>query len=103
MKTEFHHWDEVAGESDAAGIRRSVIAGVGADLKRIEIPAGTRAGRHAHPFEQFVLVEKGRLQLTTPEGTTPLAAGAVFRFAPDTWHQAVFEEDTILLEVNLRA
>jgi len=48
-------------------------------------------------------VEKGRLQLTTEEGTRLVVAGQVFRFAPDSWHQALFEEDTVLLEVNLRA
>lgn len=103
MATEIFTWADQAADQEAGGVRRSMIPGQGADLKRIEIPAGTRAGRHSHAFEQFVLVEKGRLQLTTAEGTQLVTAGQVFRFTPDSWHQAVFEEDTVLLEVNLRA
>ena len=69
----------------------------------ITIPAGTQAGKHSHAFEQFVIVESGRAKLTTASGDCVLEPGVVIRFPPDTWHQAVFETDTVLLEVNLRS
>lgn len=103
MTAEIFTWADQAADQDSGGVRRSLIPGQGADLTRIEIPAGTRGARHSHAFEQFNLVEKGRLQLTTEEGTRLVVAGQVFRFAPDSWHQALFEEDTVLLEINLRA
>jgi len=101
MGTDYFRWSEIAGQQDG-GVKRSVIAGKGAEIKRIEIAAGTRAARHSHAHEQFLLVESGRAQLTTAEGTRTLEPGVVVRFAPDAWHEALFEQDTVLLEVNLR-
>jgi quercetin dioxygenase-like cupin family protein len=102
MATEVFRWSEQATAVDA-GVARSLIPGLGADIKRIVIPAGTQAGRHSHAFEQFVIVESGRAKLTTASGECLLEPGVVIRFPPDTWHQAVFETDTVLLEVNLRS
>ena len=100
MGTDYFRWSEITAQEEG-GIRRSLIAGGGADIKRIEIPAGTRAARHAHAHEQFLMVESGRAQLTTAEGTRTLEPGVVVRFPPDAWHEALFEQDTVLLEVNL--
>ncbi len=101
MTTETHRWSETPTQLDG-GIGRSQINGEGADINRIVIPAGTQGGRHSHPFEQYVIVESGRARLTTAEGTCTLEPGVVIRFSPDAWHQATFETDTVLLEVNLR-
>lgn len=97
-------WADAPTTGDVAGdaaVRRAVIAGSGAHLKRVEIVAGTTASRHDHPFEQFVVVESGSGSLTTQDGTIRLEPGLVIHFPPGTWHEAVFETDTVLLEVNL--
>lgn len=101
MQTAYFRWSDVGGKL-VGGVRRSQIDGVGADIKRIEIPAGTRAARHSHAHEQFLIVESGLAQLTTAAGTMTLEPGVVVRFAPEAWHEALFERDTVLLEVNLR-
>lgn len=95
-----HHWSEVPAE-EAAGVRRAAIAGSGVQLKRVEIPAGTVAPRHEHPFEQLIQVIAGTATLTTAAGTARLVPGTVVRLAPHTWHAAEFEADTVLVEVNL--
>lgn len=100
MTTTRYHWADQPSSGDAS-VRRATIPGSGAHLKRVEIAAGTTAARHTHPFEQFVLVETGEGTLTTAEGTVRLEPGVVIHFPPDTWHEAVFETDTVLLEVNL--
>jgi quercetin dioxygenase-like cupin family protein len=41
--------------------------------------------------------------LTTADGEIALKPGVVVHFAPDAWHSAVFETDTVLVEVNFRA
>jgi quercetin dioxygenase-like cupin family protein len=33
---------------------------------------------------------------------TRLTPGVVVHFAPEAWHEAVFEEETVLVEVNFR-
>ncbi|MGC2855367.1 cupin domain-containing protein [Novispirillum sp. DQ9] len=93
-------WADAPATGDAA-VRRATIAGTGAHLKRVEIAAGTTAGRHDHPFEQFVIVESGSGSLTTADGTIALEPGLVIHFPPGTWHEAVFATATVLLEVNL--
>jgi len=95
------HWDEVGEQITSTAVSKSSIDGVGASLTRVSIKAGTQAGRHAHPFEQFVQVISGSGMLETRNGVQRFAAGSVFHFLPDTWHAAVFEEDTVLVETNL--
>lgn len=98
---QVHHWDTLSADV-AGGVRRMLIAGDGADLKRVEIPAGTTAERHDHPHEQFVLVLEGTGRLTSAEGTCDLRPGTVLHLTAHTWHAAVFETATVLIEVNLR-
>jgi len=94
-------WDEVPAVGDAKADRR-VITGKAGDLKRVAIPAGTVADRHAHDFEQFFMVLEGTGVLTCAEGQIALQPGVVIHFEPQAWHSAVFETATVLVEVNFR-
>lgn len=94
-------WGDVAGQAAPGGIRKRSIEGAGAALVMVEVPAGTRAGRHSHPHEQFVQVVSGRGTLETAAGAFPFAAGSVFHFPADAWHAATFDADTVLVETNL--
>ena len=96
-------WQERSAEPGANGVTRRRLEGAGATLVRVEIPAGTRAAEHEHAHEQFVEVLSGAGTLTTAAGERPFGAGDVFRFPPGTPHSAVFDEDTVLLEVNVGA
>jgi quercetin dioxygenase-like cupin family protein len=98
---EVFHWDEVAPYGDAKADRR-LIPGAAGDLKRVQVAAGTVADRHEHDFEQFFVVVEGTGVLTTAAGETALKPGVVVHFAPNEWHSAVFEDETVLLEVNFR-
>jgi quercetin dioxygenase-like cupin family protein len=69
-------------------------------LKRVLVPAGTVAERHAHDFEQFFMVLEGTGVLTCKEGEILLRPGVVIHFEPEAWHSAVFETATVLVEVN---
>lgn len=89
--------DMVAGPT----VSKKIVQGVGASLVRLEIKSGSRADRHAHAFEQFVQVISGGGTLETEKGSERFFAGSVFHFAPDMWHAACFDEDTILVETNL--
>jgi quercetin dioxygenase-like cupin family protein len=99
--TSVFAWDDVAAVADANADRR-VIAGVAGDLKRVEVPAGTVADRHAHDFEQFFMVLEGTGVLTCADGEIALKPGVVIHFKPAAWHSAVFETRTVLVEVNFR-
>jgi len=99
--TRVYVWNDVPADS-GGGADRRLIVGEGADLKMISITAGTSAGRHSHPFEQFVHVLSGTGTLECEIGTVALRPGTVLHFPPDAWHSAVFETDTVLVEVNLR-
>jgi quercetin dioxygenase-like cupin family protein len=94
-------WDGAPEEPGAGGVRKRRIAGAGAELVRVEVPAGTRAGRHSHPHEQFVQVVAGEGTLETEAGRRAFRAGAVFHFPPGAWHAAEFATDTVLVETNL--
>lgn len=90
-------WSLAPGEGEGA----DVVPGDGASLKRVNVPAGRKAGRHSHPHEQFVLVVSGAGRLECEAGPVELRPGTVLRFAPGAWHSAEFTVDTVLVEVNL--
>ena len=95
------HWDDLAEAAPSVDVAKRALPGRGASLVRIAIKAGTVAGRHTHPFEQFVQVISGAGTLETEEGTAPFRAGSLFHFPAEAWHAARFDEDTILVETNL--
>ena len=100
MSASIFHWSEIAPHGDNNTDRR-LIQGTGADLKRVVVPAGAIANRHSHSFEQFFYVERGSGLLQCAAGEIPLCAGTVIHFEPDAWHSAVFDTETVLIEVNL--
>lgn len=95
-------WDDLPEEPAPGGVEKRVIEGRGADLVRVAVPAGASAGRHSHPHEQFVQVISGSGTLETEQGRRRFGPGSVFRLPANVWHAAVFDEDTVLVEVNLR-
>ena len=101
MQTAVFAWDEVAPYGDANADRR-VIARNAGDLKRVCVQAGYVAAKHSHDFEQFFMVLEGTGVLTTAEGEMALKPGVVVHFAPNAWHRAVFQTDTVLVEVNFK-
>ena len=96
-------WDEMAVEPRGPTVSKRHVDGAGAGLVRLDIKAGTVAARHSHAFEQFVQVISGRGTLETEEGRQPFSAGSLFHFPAGAWHAADFDEDTVLVETNLKA
>ncbi len=101
MDTAHFHWDEVAPYGDAKADRR-LIPGMAGDLKRVLVKAGMVSARHAHAFEQFFMVVEGTGVLICPTGEIALRPGVVVHFAPDTWHEARFDTDAVIYEVNFQ-
>ncbi|MFO1148239.1 MAG: cupin domain-containing protein [Alsobacter sp.] len=96
-------WTDLPQTAAPSGVAKRVIAGAGASLVMVRVPAGTVAGRHSHPHEQFVQVLEGSGTLETEQGERPFGPGSLFHFPADTWHAARFESDTVLVETNLGA
>jgi quercetin dioxygenase-like cupin family protein len=96
-------WSEVPEEVSASGVGKRTLAGRGATLVMVRVPAGTQAPRHSHAHEQFVQVLSGSGVLETDRGTHAFAAGSVFHFPRDAWHAARFDGETVLIETNLQA
>ena len=97
------HWDDMTVEPRGPTVSERHVEGAGAGLVRLDITAGTVAGRHSHAFEQFVQVISGRGTLETEEGRHSFSAGSLFHFPAGAWHAADFDEDTVLVETNLKA
>ena len=95
------HWDDLPETASSAAVGKRVVPGQGASLVRVAIKSGTAAGRHSHSFEQFVQVIVGAGTLETEEGVAPFRPGSLFHFPAHAWHAANFDEDTILVEINL--
>lgn len=100
-KSKSYRWSDIAGALKDDGILRKEIGGIGASLKQVVVPAGTQAVRHDHSFEQFIQVLSGSGVLECEAGSIPLSPGTVIHLPPGSWHSAVFDTDTVLVEVNL--
>ena len=96
------NWQDLTPQ-DTKGIEKRCLAGANGTLVQVDIPAGTQAPRHSHPHEQIVHVVSGTGTLETSEGTKRFQAGSLFHFPADTWHSAVFETPTVLVETNFNA
>lgn len=96
------HWNDLPRHDASAKVAKRDLVGDGASLVQVTIKAGAKADRHAHAHEQFVQVISGSGELETAEGRHPFSAGSLFHFPPNAWHEAVFDEDTVLVETNLR-
>ncbi len=94
-------WTAIPEEIAPSGVGKRVLAGSGASLVMVRVPAGTHAERHSHAHEQFVQVLSGSGVLETEQGTHAFSEGSVFRFPAGTWHAARFESDTVLIETNV--
>ena len=94
-------WSELGGELAPNGVSRRRIPGAGAELVRVEIPAGVNAPRHSHEHEQFVQVLSGVGVIETEAGRREFGPGSVFHFPPGVWHTAEIAADTVLIETNL--
>jgi len=77
------------------------LAGEGAVLRQVQVPAGTVAARHSHEHEQFLIVTAGHGTLHCAAGEVALVPGTVIRLAAGAWHSAVFTAPTVLIEVNI--
>lgn len=101
MSRHCRSWSEADETVSAAGLRRRELGGVRLRLARIEVPAGTRAPRHSHSYEQFVQVLSGTGTVETDQGRLRFGPGSVLHFPPETEHMAEFETETVLVETNL--
>ncbi|ACA21095.1 Cupin 2 conserved barrel domain protein [Methylobacterium sp. 4-46] len=95
-------WDDISEERAPTGVAKRVLPGEGASLVMMRVPAGTKAGRHSHPYEQFVQVIAGSGTLETEQGQRLFGPGQVFHFPAGAWHAASFDSDTVLIETNLQ-
>lgn len=95
------NWTDIPEQVAPSGVGKRVLAGTGALLVMVRVPAGTKADRHSHPHEQFVQVLSGSGELETMQGARTFGPGSVFHFPRNTWHAARFDSDTVLIETNL--
>lgn len=77
------------------------LAGTGATLRPMSIKAGHVASRHHHDFEQFLFVASGGGTLQCEAGPISLQPGTALHLPTGAWHSAVFDADTLLIELNL--
>lgn len=77
------------------------LEGAGATMRPVSIKAGRVAARHHHDFEQFLFVASGGGTLECEAGPIRLQPGTALHLPPGAWHSAVFDADTLLIELNL--
>lgn len=94
-------WTDLPEDVAQNGVAKRRFEGAGAGWVRITIPAGTRAARHSHAFEQMVQVVSGTGILETEQGRTEFGPGSLFHFPSGSWHAAEFITETVLVETNL--
>jgi quercetin dioxygenase-like cupin family protein len=95
------NWNDLSDQLSPSGVGKRALDGDHVSLVMVRVPAGTSAPRHSHSHEQFVQVLSGSGVLETDQGSHRFGPGSVFHFPAETWHSAVFDSDTVLIETNL--
>lgn len=82
------------------GLERQVLVHSSAMmLVRHRMRKGWSGAAHSHPHEQLVYVINGAIDVKAGERQYRAVAGASFIVAPNTIHQAVALEDSVVLDV----
>lgn len=78
------------------------LAGAGAVMRPVLVKAGHVAARHHHDFERFLFISSGGGRLECEAGFISLRPGTALHLPAGAWHAAVFDDDTLLIELNLQ-
>ena len=100
MDAQLVDWDGITASPQPNGTLRRRIAGTGAELVRMEIPAGCKAPGHSHPHEQFVQVLAGTGFIETTAGRQAFKAGSVFPLPARHLARGRDDQRHVLVETN---
>ena len=79
-------------------ISRKVMSGKQGMMVWWRFQAGTHAGAHRHPHEQFTWMLSGRMELRIGEERRSMARGDIAVIPGGVEHEAFFPEDTEVLD-----
>src|SRR5258706_15957674 len=88
----------VPEEQITDNISRKVMSGKQGMMVWWHFKAGGHAAAHSHPHEQFSWMIKGRMDLRIGNETRSMVAGDVAVIPGGVEHEAVFPEDTEILD-----
>jgi quercetin dioxygenase-like cupin family protein len=98
----FQHsdWAAIPAERIGQGIERQMIWGNQLMLCRLRIAPRVVTAVHAHPHEQFTLVERGTVRFTVAGQDRLSSAGDILHFPSHCEHGAtMLDEEVVLIDI----
>lgn len=91
---------EVTERADGVVIRR-LVQGAGLDLTEYTVPRGFSTGASDTELSDKIgYVVRGRVEITTPDGSRVLGAGGAYAIPRGTPHQFTVLEDSVMVQVR---
>jgi quercetin dioxygenase-like cupin family protein len=98
----FQHsdWTAIPAEQIGQGIERQIIWGNQLMVCRLRIAPRVVTAVHAHPHEQFTLVERGTVRFTVAGEDRLSSPGDILHFPSHCEHGAtVLDEEVVLIDI----
>ena len=96
-----HKWDGLDREVVRRGVERAGFRGDNVLLVMNWLDPGMEVNPHSHPFEQVLMILKGRMRLTIGDDVREIGPGEVVRIPPDVVHcgEPIGTEQVVNLDV----
>jgi quercetin dioxygenase-like cupin family protein len=100
LEFPYRDWSSLPVERIAEGIERQMVWGERVMVCRLRFAPHVVTAVHAHPHEQFTIVEKGRVVFTIEGEERTAAAGDVLHFPSGMRHGAtMLDEEVVLIDI----
>jgi quercetin dioxygenase-like cupin family protein len=96
-----YNWNELPRESPRYGIERVGFRGDNAMVVMNWLSPGLTPNPHSHPFEQLVLILRGRVRFHVGDDVVECGPGSMVRVPPDVMHWAEPVGDEVCLNLDV--
>ena len=101
LRTEvLRHWESyVKADQITPLYSRKVAFGDNVTLARLEAKSGAATRIHSHPYEEVIVVLKGKWRFILPSGEVVLEANQMLKIPPGMEHGSEVLEDAVAIDV----
>ena len=100
-ETYLHNWNDLSRERVREGVERVGFRGEDVICVMNWLEPGMEVRPHSHPFEQLVMILKGRVRFHVGDEVVDAEPGSMLRIPPDVMHYAEPLGDEVALNLDI--
>jgi quercetin dioxygenase-like cupin family protein len=96
---QLYDWDHIKADQITPLYSRKVAFGDNVTVARLEAKSGAATRIHSHPYEEVIVVLKGKWRFLLPSGEVVLEANQMLKIPPGMEHGSEVLEDAVAIDV----